>query len=370
MADDDDEPAGTDGDELDAPAGTDDGDTDPNDAGDDARADQFALVCASASYLCRLFQTFGESLRLSHLFHSAASQRTVSLLPPHHLESHWAYQLRGRNHFEAHEWMAAIDAFQSARQCLPGRENLAGVDLLSTALWHRGDSRALSCLSHEVFALDCSSALSWIVVGNCFSLSKEPDLALKFFRRAIQLSPLSPMAYTLSAHEYVSNEEFDRAIQGYRLAIAHDARCYTAWFGLGSLYLRQEKFECALVHFREAASIHPTSSIIAAYVGLALHSISRFDDALTQFHRASSLDPHNPLPQYHAASTLLCMGRHADALDVLTKLSEVVPREANVHMMMGKIMKKMGDVRHNTHSTAQRNKTAERASDRQAERMD
>lgn len=348
MADDDEGPTGTDGDDLDPPrasGATDDGDTDPNDAGDEQRGAEMEWLDASASYLCRLFQTFGESLRLSHLFQSSESLRTVSLLPPHHSESHWAYHLRGRNHFEAHDWLAAIEAFQSARQCLPGRENLLGVDLLSTALWHRGDTRALSCLSHEVFALDCSSPLSWIVVGNCFSLAKEHDLALKFFRRAIQLSPLSPIAYTLSAHEYISNEEFDRALQGYRLAISHDSRCYTAWFGLGSLYLRQEKFALALVHFTEAQRIHPQSSIIAAYVGLAMHALGRFEQALAQFKAAAAMDPLNPLPQYHAASTLVGMGRHEEALRILTKLSEVVPREANVHMMMGKILKKMGDVR-------------------------
>jgi hypothetical protein len=36
-------------------------------------------------------------------------------------------------------------------------------------------------------------------------------------------------AYTLGAHEHVVNEDFDRALEGYRQAIAINPRHYNAW---------------------------------------------------------------------------------------------------------------------------------------------
>jgi Tfp pilus assembly protein PilF len=45
-----------------------------------------------------------------------------------------------------------------------------------------------------------------MVVGTCFSLQKEHDTALKFFRRSIQLDPHCAYAHTLAAHEHVANE--------------------------------------------------------------------------------------------------------------------------------------------------------------------
>jgi Tfp pilus assembly protein PilF len=45
-----------------------------------------------------------------------------------------------------------------------------------------------------------------VVVGTCFSLQKEHDTALKFFRRAIQLDAYNAYAHTLAAHEHVANE--------------------------------------------------------------------------------------------------------------------------------------------------------------------
>ena len=88
-------------------------------------------------------------------------------------------------------------------------------------------------------------------MGNCFSNQKEHDLALKFFQRAIQLDPRFTYAYTLSGHEYQSNEDFDKAIECYRHAVRVDDRHYNAWYGLGSIYYRQEKYDIAEYHFRK-----------------------------------------------------------------------------------------------------------------------
>ena len=68
------------------------------------------------------------------------------------------------------------------------------------------------------------------MVGNCFSLQKEHDTALKFFQRAIQLQPDFAYAYTLSGHEYSANDDFEKAMACYRSAIRLDERHYNAWY--------------------------------------------------------------------------------------------------------------------------------------------
>ena len=49
---------------------------------------------------------------------------------------------------------------------------------------------------------------SWIAVGNCFSLAKEIENALKFFNRAIAIRQDYGYAHTLCGHEYVQNEVY------------------------------------------------------------------------------------------------------------------------------------------------------------------
>lgn len=55
------------------------------------------------------------------------------------------------------------------------------------------------------------SPQSWCVAGNCFSLQKEHENAIKFFQRAAQVNPNFAYAYTLLGHEYITIEELDKA---------------------------------------------------------------------------------------------------------------------------------------------------------------
>ena len=58
----------------------------------------------------------------------------------------------------------------------------------------------------------------------------------------------------------------------YRSAIRIDERHYNAWYGLGNIYYRQEKYDFAEHHLRKALAINPCSSPLFCYLGMALHA--------------------------------------------------------------------------------------------------
>lgn len=39
-------------------------------------------------------------------------------------------------------------------------------------------------------------------------------------------------------------------------------------YGLGSIYIKQEKYQLAEIHFKKALSIHPTSTVIMCIIGV------------------------------------------------------------------------------------------------------
>ena len=59
----------------------------------------------------------------------------------------------------------------------------------STILWHLKKEVPLCYLAKRALDFERTSPYACCVVGNCFSLQKEHDTALKFFQRAIQLQP-------------------------------------------------------------------------------------------------------------------------------------------------------------------------------------
>jgi len=100
-------------------------------------------------------------------------------------------------------------------------------------------------------------------------------MATPFFILYPQVSITSATLCGLLIHRYryVALEDFENGIKCYQSALRVDARHYNAWYGLGMVYLRQEKFEFSEHHFRMAFQINQRSSVIMSYLGTALHAL-------------------------------------------------------------------------------------------------
>jgi anaphase-promoting complex subunit 3 len=179
-----------------------------------------------------------------------------------------------------------------------------GLETYSTLLWHLQKDATLSFLARDLIDYDRYCPQTWCAVGNCFSLQKDHESALRCFQRAIQLDPFFSYAYTLSGHEHVSNEDFEKAAICFRNSIRVDQRHYNAWYGLGMIYFRQEKYELAEFHFQKALEINANSSVLYCYLGMVMHSTKRYQDSLSMYMKASQIDPYNPLVKFKKAKLL------------------------------------------------------------------
>lgn len=229
------------------------------------------------------------------------------------------------------------------------------------------------------------------MVGNSFSLQHEPETAIKFFQRALQLDPHFSYAHTLCGHEYVANEDLEKGVSNFRHAIRCDERHYNAWYGLGSVYYRQERLDLAEYHFRRATSINKMSSVLQCYMGMVLHAqnnmasggedeedqqstgynLAREEEAFGILRNASHRDPKNPQLHFQMVHVLLSLdsatslesdndfeiGNHTDVveykaevaayLDIhpylqeaiyeLHLLEELVPKESPIFSLLGQI---------------------------------
>lgn len=153
-----------------------------------------------------------------------------------------------------------------------------------------------------------------------------------------------PYSYTLLGHELVMTEELEKALSMYRYAILRDPRHYNAWFGIGTIFSKQERYELAELHYRKALAINPRNSVIMVHIGATQFFLRKMDQALRTLNAAIALDPKNPLCKFHRGSMYFTMGRYQEALRELEELKQIVPKEAVVYYVMGKIYKKLGNV--------------------------
>ncbi|XP_069701622.1 cell division cycle protein 27 homolog isoform X2 [Periplaneta americana] len=297
----------------------------------------------SAEGLMALLRDMGTAYLHLSQFNCRKAIECLNNLPPQHYNTGWVLSLLGKAHYELTEYQQAVKYFSEVREREPYRCQL--MELYSTALWHLQKEVALSALAQDLVAQDRLSPAAWCATGNCFSLQKEHDSAIKFFQRAVQVDPTFVYAYTLLGHEYVTTEELDKAMSCFRSAVRIDARHYNAWYGIGTIYSKQERYLLAEIHFKRALSINTQSSVLLCHIGVVQHALQKTEKALQTLNIAIANDPKNPLCKFHRASIYFAAGRHAEALKELEELKEIVPKESLVYYLTGKVHKKLG----NTH---------------------
>ncbi|KAG6469597.1 hypothetical protein ZIOFF_070527 [Zingiber officinale] len=318
------------------------------------------LINGAQELLC-LLRTLGEGYRLSCSYRCQV-WRSTGCLPETFRKAiqYWmgaipgqvpffAMQV-GKIHFELVNYFEADHFFDLARRVSPSI--LESMDIYSTVLYHMKEEMKLSYLAKELLSVDRLSPQAWCALGNCYSLQKDHETALKNFQRAVQLDSRFVYAHTLCGHEYVTLlplpflflyvelEDFENGIKCYQSALQIDQRHYNSWYGLGVVYLRQEKFKFAEHHLHKAYNINPRSSVLMCYLGMTQHALQRNEDALEMIERAISADKQNPLPVYQKAIILVSLECYDEALNELEQLKESAPHESCVYALMGKIYKR------------------------------
>ena len=273
---------------------------------------------------------------LSH-FQCQDALRILQSVTPSQRETPWVLAQIGRAHYEQASYAEAEKIFTRIRNIAPSR--LEEMEYYSTSLWHLKNDVDLAFLAHELIELDRNSPQAWCAVGNSFSLQRDHDQALKCFKRATQLDPSFGYAHTLQGHEYIANEEYDKAMSAYRASITAENRHYNAWYGLGKVFEKQGKYAVAEHHYRTAASINPTNAVLITCIGSVLEKQKNPKAALFQYSEACHLAERNALPRFKKAKVLMALGQHERALVELKVLKDIAPDEANVHFSLGRVYK-------------------------------
>ncbi|KAL3832275.1 hypothetical protein ACJMK2_023933 [Sinanodonta woodiana] len=133
-----------------------------------------------------LLQMLGKAFQALSQYECKKAIDLFSEIPHHQYNTAWVLCQLGRAYFELTEYQKAEKIFGEVRLTEP--YHLEGMEYYSTALWHLQKEVELSALAQHLTEIDKRSPEAWCTTGNCFSLQKEHDIAIKFFQRAIQVS--------------------------------------------------------------------------------------------------------------------------------------------------------------------------------------
>lgn len=216
--------------------------------------------------LLSVFRALGMAYFALSRYEAKEAIEAFQALPSAQRDTPWVQAQLGKAYYEAADYASSEVCFARMLKMQPS--HVEDMEVYSSVLWQLKKPIQLSYLAHTLRDLDFHAPQTWCTVGNAFSLSREHEQAIACFKRATQLDPRFSYAWTLMGHELLTNEEFDAALTAYRKGVGAERRGYAGWYGLGKCYERMGKWEDAERHYRIAASINPSNSLLAVCVGV------------------------------------------------------------------------------------------------------
>lgn len=291
--------------------------------------------------LLMLYTKFAKSYKCFSKYDCYKSIRILESLPIEEKETPWALCKLGRLHYEIVNYKQSEFFFVKLRKL--DRTRLEGMEYYSTLLWHLQKKVELTFLANELHDLDVNSPITWCVIGNLFSLTRDSDEAIKCFNKVTSLDENFVYAYTLKGHEYFGNDNYEMALNNFRISLLIDPKHYNALYGIGMVYINLGDYQKADFHFRKAISINPINIILICCVGMVLEKLGKKTLALKQYELANKLQPLNPLPTFKKAQLLFSTQQYSQALKHFEVLKDITPNEASVHFLLGNLYKMQND---------------------------
>ncbi|KAI5968806.1 CDC27 [Candida margitis] len=288
------------------------------------------------AYLLHLYLTFAKSFRhLSNYDCYKAIKILENDIPQQDRDTPWVTSKLGRLHYEVMNYKQSESYFKKLRKL--DRARSEDMEIYSTLLWHLHRKVELTFLANELHDIDPTSPVTWCTIGNLFSLTHEPDEAIRCFNKAIKLNDKFTYAYTLKGHEFFANDNYEMAMESFRISLLLDPRHFNALYGIGMIYMNLGEYQKADYHFRKAISINPINIILICCVGMVLEKLNKKSMALKQYELACKLQPSNPLPIFKKAQLLFTLQNYPLALKNFEILKNIAPNEASVHFLLGQL---------------------------------
>lgn len=160
---------------------------------------------------------------------------------------------------------------------------------------------------------------AFVNLGALYSRAKRPDLALGFFRRALEIRPDAAVYFNLGS-ECFKLDRLPDSERYLKAALKLEARLLRAHILLGYLYEKQKRHDKSALYFQNALRIDPTSRPAVLGLTVSLSDQEKYEAALTVVEKyRQRAAPDSSIDNLHAG-LLLKLGRYDDSLSEYRKL--------------------------------------------------
>jgi tetratricopeptide (TPR) repeat protein len=155
----------------------------------------------------------------------------------------------------------------------------------------------------------------------CFLVGLLLASGLVFGQESGKPSP-DPATLFREAKQALQAGQLEAAERDFRQVIALDPKSAAAYINLGVVYMREKRWDDALVELGKAQSLSPTEPGIPLNIGLAYYRTNDFSSAIGPFTEALRLSPQSLQARYLLGLCYFFTNKYNEAADTLAPLWE------------------------------------------------
>jgi tetratricopeptide (TPR) repeat protein len=174
--------------------------------------------------------------------------------------------------------------------------------------------------------------------------SGQLDYALVCFQEAVRLQPDFVEAHNNLGTVFLRQQKFETAIIHYRQALRYRPDYADAHSGLGAAFAAQGNWTEAVAHFQTAIRFRPAFAAAHCNLANALRSLGRLEEAVSHCREALRIQPNLPQAHDSLGSALLAQGKVEEAAARFQFALQLEPGFAAAHNNLGSCFHQQGRV--------------------------
>lgn len=170
---------------------------------------------------------------------------------------------------------------------------------------------------------------TYLELGFACSRLKEDEIAISYYKKAIEIDAKSHIPYNGIGEVYRDNKkDFAEAMVWYQKVLSMNPNERKANFGMGYCLNATGKFGDAINYLKRA--IENEKDYVAAFVelGYSFYKTGRNTEALTSLNNAISLSPKNENARYYACLVYISQSDKSNAQRMVDELNALSSRHA------------------------------------------
>jgi len=179
-------------------------------------------------------------------------------------------------------------------------------------------------IAQKAIQLDSKLADGYIAMGMArMNFDWDWAGAQKDLKKALELSPNSPLALDFYSNFLQVQGRFDEAVIVQKRALELDPLSAGLYHDLGCIYFVSRQFDRAIPNFRKALELDSNFHTTRTFLGFAYLRTGKSAEALAEFQTLAQWAPDLPWVQGSLGYFFALTGRHADAKNVLSGLDQL-----------------------------------------------